>query len=1552
MSLLDVYAAQSGPTSQPAISIPSTPGERFTAEREAADAPDSWWNLTGSRRDAWQLSIDALHKATGTAFPNPYGPVTPEEMTRLGNQPALIEERRQKIIEAHRTLIRDSGVSAELPDPELIDQQIGDRGRALRTRSASLVDTGSGLAAFAGGATALTPVNVGGFLIPPSRAVFGATTIARGFLAGVGREAAYQAVTQGALVAASEAVDVAARSETGSAPTFGEAAGNVVMGAAAGAVLGGGFHALFAGPKALWERWNRLPEDVKERAPLEVRDAMKVLGSDALYGETNRLGLPWPLHERYQGNALDAVMRGTAVRLDELTPAQTPMTALATILRNAPDRISVDGLPHTVARIGGLPDSELTSLAREMKPGSFTALDAAEARMKALDERAAAIKGEAEQIGVSDMVDLDTAALINDAVENLKRTDLTRRQRAAYEHQLATWTQSVDPNGALKGDLERLRADFFPEHGPALAEIAAERKKVARELELARGEAKREVDFLRGKLDKLEVRKPDEVPGFGIKVPPDLAATISREEMFRQGLAGDAPTPAQSVFRDVQAKALAAGLPAEEARANAAIIAANAEARAARSPEAFADAWDAYQQSGVTIERGEGADAGTTYAQSVTLREGKETLKKYGLDPEGKYKTREVAAALEARQRQKWGLIAEDDRSPKAANKIAKWIAEEVRFEMLHPEKSGVGWYSQKYQRALDQFSEAFPELKTDKDSRDLFTALVAITSDGAKVVANFKAAADIYGNFRKGGKTEGKFTTEVGSDRQASVQSNLENVQKIYDERGPQGMRDFLMQEATVSDLKKIAKASGQEFSTSYQAHIRLPMAAIIFGPKLGAFYANLMGAHGYLTMDRWWSRTFNRYRGTLLQKPTRDGLDRVKRLITDAERRNMPWQEMSDDEVLSAITPYVEAYKKKKYKNGTEIEKAANTVYKAAFEKLEDQPFNATDRTFMLDATERARKLLEKEGVTISTADIQAVLWYYEKRLYGELGARQTADISYEEAARKVVGEITPASDDRAGRSFAQSNVEGSGRGVAEGISPGEEAFGGVGRTYDQPVYHGGPHIFDKFDLNKVGTGEGAQAYGWGLYFAGNKAIAEFYREKLAGSGATIDLIFAAIRAANGGKLIGTTQDTGAIYSAVSNKGLSDAAAAKQIFARSSAMRALDKDASAMGPHPNLEKLVRDLRTQTKPGRLYHVEIPEDGAYLNWDKPLSEQSPEVLEKLKAAGFDVSEKRGGDGEGPFGKAELAPVTGREFYMGLADKAWLGGTSKTEAQKAASLALREAGIPGIQYLDGTSRGKGEGSHNYVLFDDSLAEIKNYEQRARGQITFNDNAALIRLFDERNASTLPHEAAHLFVEQLRTDAAHPKASEQIRGDWQTVLDYVGSTDGKLTTPQHEKLARAFESYLRDGQAPSNALVRVFEAFKDWLTKIYKQVTELDQVTPELRGVFDRMLATDEQIAGKLEAAEYDRMIRAVRENAPAGPGPSPIAKPAAAPKMTADGLAPEQMEAIKTAADAVLEGKSNLGDFKRVAVRELEAVDAELNDARAAAACVAGGGFIP
>lgn len=570
MSLLDVYAAQAGPGGSPLVVPPSTPGERFSAELSAATAPDRWFNLNASRQDWYQRAIDELHADTGQTFDNPQGAMTPAEMLRLGNEPAVRKERLDKLITANRALRE---VKPDAINAEGIDTFIGVEGEAARDRARGLVGTGHGLAGFAGGALAPTPENILGLFIPPSRAVLGATQVGRGFLAGVGREAAFQAGAMAGLTAGTEALDAVARQATGTAPTLGESVGNIAIGAAAGGLLGGAFHALHAGPKALWERWNKLPEPVREAAPLEVRDAFKVLEQESLYQAGNRLGLPWAEHQRLERDAFGAVLRGQPFNPGE-AGGDTPMTALGTILRAAPDQINVEGLQREAGRVATLSDSDLTPIVRELKPNSFKQVDAIDAKLRALDDRIEAIGREADQIGVPDVIDMDTAAILHDIEGRLAGKGLRKAEREQLLHERRQWIETLDVHGGLTDELTRMRREFFPEHGPSLREIAEERAKLMRQRELAQGEAQREVDFLRGKLDRLDVTKADEAAlSLGFKEPADLARALQAAEFERQvRIAAEVPREGQTVSAAPREKAGSGetgieALPAEQAKA-------------------------------------------------------------------------------------------------------------------------------------------------------------------------------------------------------------------------------------------------------------------------------------------------------------------------------------------------------------------------------------------------------------------------------------------------------------------------------------------------------------------------------------------------------------------------------------------------------------------------------------------------------------------------------------------------------------------------------------------------------------------------------------------------------------------------------------------------------------------------------------------------------------------------------------------------------------------------------------------------------------------------
>jgi hypothetical protein len=200
---------------------------------------------------------------------------------------------------------------------------------------------------------------------------------------------------------------------------------------------------------------------------------------------------------------------------------------------------------------------------------------------------------------------------------------------------------------------------------------------------------------------------------------------------------------------------------------------------------------------------------------------------------------------------------------------------------------------------------------------------------------------------------------------------------------------------------------------------------------------------------------------------------------------------------------------------------------------------------------------------------------------------------------------------------------------QGVAEDIAP--AVAKGI------RAYHGSPYDFNQFDLSKIGTGEGAQAYGHGLYFAENPEVAEEYKKTL-------------------------TQ------------------AQLQQF------------------QDNLIKTGKATKPVPPVGKTYEVNIKADPEhFLDWDKPLSEQSPKVQEAIKS--LNLPDPLGG---GSIGTPNHMMMSGQDIHASLKFGPPVGFNDKGQAlfdaknvgsgdRTIATQALRDAGIPGIKYLDQFSR---------------------------------------------------------------------------------------------------------------------------------------------------------------------------------------------------------------------------------------------------------------------
>lgn len=156
-------------------------------------------------------------------------------------------------------------------------------------------------------------------------------------------------------------------------------------------------------------------------------------------------------------------------------------------------------------------------------------------------------------------------------------------------------------------------------------------------------------------------------------------------------------------------------------------------------------------------------------------------------------------------------------------------------------------------------------------------------------------------------------------------------------------------------------------------------------------------------------------------------------------------------------------------------------------------------------------------------------------------------------------------------------------------------------------------------------------------------------------------------------------------------------------------------------------------------------------------------------------------------------------------------------------------------------------------------DTSIGDLYQNSNSLRG--AYSPSQRLITLFQSSDASTFIHESGHFFLDVMTDLANQPDAPQKLRQDMRTLMSWFGvkSLDewNAMTLEEkreyHEKFARGFERYMREGKAPSIKLMRIFHSFMNWLKSVYSSVEQLNvKLTPEVREVMDRMLATDQEI----------------------------------------------------------------------------------------------------
>ena len=456
---------------------------------------------------------------------------------------------------------------------------------------------------------------------------------------------------------------------------------------------------------------------------------------------------------------------------------------------------------------------------------------------------------------------------------------------------------------------------------------------------------------------------------------------------------------------------------------------------------------------------------------------------------------------------------------------------------------------------------------------------------------------------------------------------------------------------------------------------------------------------------------------------------------------------------------------------------------------------------------------------------------------------------------------------------------------------------------KIYHQKAYHGSPYTFDHFDLGAIGTGEGNQAHGWGLYFAQDKKIAENYKDILGANSGEVITGKTKYKInedgdwydENTGNIIDDITPLSMALTEVLETGNSNKAIEHlQEFIKSKEGKTAQTVISQVKRAKEAIKLLKKNEFAGHEQKTaFEVEIPEDNELIDEFKNINEQPRKVQAAIRKAWKEIGYK----------PSALQYMSGREFYKQLASE--LGG------EKAASEKLNSLGVKGITY-DGLVDGK-----CFVVFDDKAIQLINrYNQEHKGSYAgaYDAGRNILHVFEAANQSTVVHESAHWWLSMLNNIAADPELKELAKEDkvleatlqkaqkdrdairaWASyypdvMKEYKGTLIEKefkeyeaaiKKDPENkelqerfiqERFARGFERYILTGKAPTKELQGTFRRFKKWLINLYKTTKEiiknpenylgLKDPSDEVKEIFDHMMASEEEIEAWAEEKRWN------------------------------------------------------------------------------------------
>lgn len=344
-------------------------------------------------------------------------------------------------------------------------------------------------------------------------------------------------------------------------------------------------------------------------------------------------------------------------------------------------------------------------------------------------------------------------------------------------------------------------------------------------------------------------------------------------------------------------------------------------------------------------------------------------------------------------------------------------------------------WYRERLNVAMNIFKDMDPAME-QPENQFAMKVFLAVTSNGEEVQGQTDKSYELYLLY----KQYGSFSAALANakfefSRESAMEKAFLLMDAMVESKGWESVSQFLLKSGTVQQLRDelvsnwgFTKKDATKATSGELIDEKIPYG-LVFGPKIGSFFNNLSGQFDTTTMDRWFMRTFGRTMGTQLERrpgKVKEGIARIAltesqvdaadlaQLYKDAGvTKSMPvrdraaaiWKYFQDKEARVGWDSKDDADPK------SNVRRAYNSYVKVmdGFELVE-APRGAKHRRYIRHVmADTIKKMEERHNWTATPAELQALLWYYEKEVHEEFGSGETENPDYGTAAQKTFERVT---------------------------------------------------------------------------------------------------------------------------------------------------------------------------------------------------------------------------------------------------------------------------------------------------------------------------------------------------------------------------------------------------------------------------------------------------------------------------------------------------------------------------------------------------------------